>query len=103
VPAELNVVDVGREALLEERDKFVLGSPEAALAAVRLRPYGQVNERQSELSPAGEHKFYGAPVYERGHEAAVDKPANRRRHPGTVEGHELVDAHFSPFAIANSR
>ncbi len=42
--AELDVVDVGRRAILEDQDQLVLGAVEGSHAAVRLVPDAEVLE-----------------------------------------------------------
>ena len=62
--AEFNIVDMRRGPLLEHGQQFMLGSPEATLTAIRLRPNDEVQEVEAEIAPAPDDEVDRTPVDE---------------------------------------
>jgi hypothetical protein len=69
----VDVVDVQRSALLEQREEFVLGAVEAAHAGVGLCPNNEIQGNWAEFRGSRVNDRPSAPVYEGAADAAVTK------------------------------
>src|SRR5580693_7186634 len=93
--AEFDVVDMWRGPLLEDRQQLMLGSPEAALSPIRLRPNDEVQEIEAEIAAAGDDEVDRTPVDEGCEQASITQVGHGRRHPCAVEGPKLLPAHLA--------
>ena len=93
--AEFNIVDMRRGPLLEDGQQLMLGPPEAALTAIRLRPNNQVQEVEAELTTAADDEGDRTPVDEGCEQASISQIGHGRRHPCAVEGSKLLPAHLA--------
>jgi hypothetical protein len=64
VLAELEVVDMGRIAILKHEDQFMLGAVKTTLAGIRLYPDDQILEFTVDGFARGRHLAEVVPVHE---------------------------------------